>query len=167
MSERLRDEPSAADAVLTASELRAGIDLIALLQHVHQQALSHIEHEMAEFDLSFTQWSTLWLSREGHADTMGDVVRLLRLSSGAITRLIDSPESRHPLQRNQSNSDSRVIHLSLMPQGDRLVASSSFAIERAWRTLPSPFQVSEGCEFRSPSADRSTTGEVCDRFIGG
>lgn len=139
MSQGLSDEPSAADAVLTASELRAGIDRIALLHHAHQQAVSHIEREMAEFDLSFTQWSTLWLLREGYVDAVGDVVRLLRLSSGATTRLIDSLEARHLLQRNQSNSDRRVIQLSLTPQGGRLVARSSSAIARAWQTLPIPF----------------------------
>ncbi|MCQ8279819.1 MarR family transcriptional regulator [Acetobacteraceae bacterium KSS8] len=139
MSERLSGEPTNTGAVMTASQLRAGIDLIARLHHAHQQAVSHIDREMTDFDLSFTQWSTLWVLREGHAESAGDIARLLRLSSGATTRLIDSLEIRRLLQLSHSNSDRRVVLLSLTPQGNLLVTHSSSAIARAWQTLPSPF----------------------------
>lgn len=150
MSERLSEAPPAADATAVTARLRAGIDLIAELRHAHQLVVSHIERQLADFDLSFTQWSVLWLLREGHAGSMGDIVRLLHLSSGATTRLIDSLEARRLLQRSHSNSDRRVIHLAITPQGDRLIASSSPAMARAWQMLPGSIPGERTLRYQQP-----------------
>lgn len=67
--------------------------------------------------LSFMQWATLLLIRDGLAKTAAELSRELGYDSGAQTRLIDQLESRGLLRRERQESDRRQVNLLLSPLG--------------------------------------------------
>lgn len=73
-------------------------------------------------DLSFMQFLVLLKLKEGVAATPGDLCRLMRHDTGALTRLIDQLEARGYLVRARDARDRRVIQLRLTAEGESRLA---------------------------------------------
>lgn len=73
-------------------------------------------------DLSFMQFLVLLKLKEGVAATPGDLCRLMRHDTGALTRLIDQLEARGYLMRARDAKDRRVVQLRLTADGEAQLA---------------------------------------------
>lgn len=67
--------------------------------------------------LTFMQWVSLLLIRDGLALTCAELSREVGYDSGALTRMVDQLESRGLVRRERQESDRRQLRLSLTPLG--------------------------------------------------
>lgn len=82
---------------------------------------AHLETKFQRHEMTFVQWVTLMLVRDGIAVTPGELCRELRHDSGALTRVLDVLESRGLLTRERSQTDRRVVELRLTAHGRRTI----------------------------------------------
>ncbi|HEY0684035.1 MAG TPA: MarR family transcriptional regulator [Steroidobacter sp.] len=94
-----------------------------LLKRSQRLLQERIEMRFAEQGCTLQQWVVLMHVRDGLAITVADLCRELRHDSGAMTRLIDQLESRDLVERRRTQSDRRVIELSLTKAGEKLLDS--------------------------------------------
>jgi DNA-binding MarR family transcriptional regulator len=92
-----------------------------LVRRSHNLLTPLLEALFADHGLTFTQWATLMLLRDGLADSCTELARTFHYDSGAMTRILDQLEARGLVERQRSTEDRRVVKLSLTPQGDRMV----------------------------------------------
>jgi DNA-binding MarR family transcriptional regulator len=72
--------------------------------------------------LTDSQWKPLWLIKAGIADTSFEIARQLNMDAGAVTRMVDRVVAKGLVERVRSESDRRVVHLSLTAAGEAVVA---------------------------------------------
>jgi DNA-binding MarR family transcriptional regulator len=97
------------------------VDALAQLAFLVQGKL---ERRAAAHELSIPQVRLLGILRD-RAPTMYELSRLLRLDKSSTTGLVDRAERRGLVQRQQSETDRREIHVSLTRQGKRLVSKAA------------------------------------------
>jgi DNA-binding MarR family transcriptional regulator len=76
-----------------------------------------VESVFSGHGLSFMQWASLLMIRDGLALTAAELSRQLDYDSGALTRLIDQLESRGLVRRERCEADRRQVYLKLTPIG--------------------------------------------------
>ena len=121
-------------------ELYRAVDSIGyLLRRAHKLSVPLAEQAFVGEDLSFTQWIALIQLRDGLVDTCGALARCLDHNSGATTRMLDQLEARGLIARRRSDTDRRVVHLTLTDAGraaaERLIPS----IARMWEAVLAGF----------------------------
>ncbi len=88
-----------------------------LLSRVRSTMASELQQAtQADFDLSSTQASMLMLLKHGQLSG-ADLAREYGIDASAVTRLLDKLERRGLVVRTRSESDRRVVHLALTPDG--------------------------------------------------
>jgi DNA-binding MarR family transcriptional regulator len=82
--------------------------------------LRHSETITRRYGLSPRQYELLLMIKAspGEQSTVSELVELLQLTQSTVTELVQRAEDGGLLQRRQSASDGRVVHLSLSPDGD-------------------------------------------------
>jgi DNA-binding MarR family transcriptional regulator len=63
------------------------------------------------------QWVPLYKIHRGEADTVAELARRCTIDAGAMTRLLDRLEARGLCRRVRSETDRRVVHIALTPEG--------------------------------------------------
>jgi DNA-binding MarR family transcriptional regulator len=91
--------------------------LIALINQLKDRIL---ERHLVNHDITAAQFKVVLLVSQNRADTPADLVRLLNLDSGAMTRMLDRLEQKGLLTRERSHADRRQVHLRLTEAGDAL-----------------------------------------------
>lgn len=92
-----------------------------LLSRVRSTMSSELQQlTQAEFDLSSTQASMLMLLKHGQLSG-ADLAREYGIDASAVTRLLDKLERRGLVVRTRSESDRRVVHLALTPEGWQVI----------------------------------------------
>jgi DNA-binding MarR family transcriptional regulator len=81
-----------------------------------------VDLRMAAHGLTDAQWKPLWMLKIGRATTAIELARELDVDAGAVTRLVDRLEAKGLVERLRSETDRRVVHLRLSPDGDAVVA---------------------------------------------
>lgn len=76
-----------------------------------------IEAELEPSGLTSAQWLPLFKLSRGSAGTAAEMARVCELDAGATTRLLDRLEDKGLIQRERSEEDRRVVHLSLTREG--------------------------------------------------
>jgi DNA-binding MarR family transcriptional regulator len=76
-----------------------------------------VELRMVEHGLTDAQWKPLWMLNTGIATTAFELAREMACDAGAVTRLLDRLEAKGMIERLRSETDRRVVHLHLTPQG--------------------------------------------------
>jgi len=101
-------------------------DMSASVGHLLSKVMSSMRREadsrMASLDLTDAQWKPLWMLRCGRADTAFELAREMDIDAGAMTRTLDRLEAKGLIERVRSETDRRVVHLRLTPEGDRASA---------------------------------------------
>lgn len=114
-----------------------------LLRKAHQVAVAIFSEEVGALALTPPQHNVLsaLLSHPGcHQTELGRVVGYDRATVGA---LLVGMETRGLVQRNASRHDRRLKTLFLTPQGRRLLADSSAAMDRINRRILDPLSPPE------------------------
>lgn len=77
-----------------------------------------IEARMGELGLTDAQWKPLWMLKLGRADTAFELAREMSIDAGAMTRMLDRLAAKGLIERARSETDRRVVHLKLTPEGE-------------------------------------------------
>ena len=88
-----------------------------LLKRAHALIVEHIEPELAQAELTFTQYVVLVHLRDRPAVSATVLCEELCHDSGALTRVLDQLEARDLIQRERSREDRRSLLLQLTERG--------------------------------------------------
>lgn len=91
------------------------------LFHLMTQVKRDVELRMATHGLTDAQWKPLWLVKQGKAGTALELARLMDIDAGAMTRMLDRLAAKGLIARVRSESDRRVVHIELTPDGEAAV----------------------------------------------
>jgi DNA-binding MarR family transcriptional regulator len=100
----------------------------------------------ADSNLSFVQFISIMLVRDGIASTPGDLTRLLGYNSGAITRLVDKLEEDGLVTRRRRDCDRRSIALAITPVGVAAISRLLPLLLTLWNGVLSGFTAEEYVE---------------------
>jgi len=92
------------------------------LVHLVNQLKRDVDLRMVEHGLTDAQWKPLWLLKQGHAGTALELARAMDIDAGAVTRMLDRLAAKGLIARVRSESDRRVVHIELTPDGEAAVA---------------------------------------------
>jgi DNA-binding MarR family transcriptional regulator len=81
-----------------------------------------VEGRMAELGLTDAQWKPLWYLKEGKADTAFELAKEMSIDAGAMTRMLDRLAAKGLIERVRSETDRRVVHLRITPEGEAAAA---------------------------------------------
>lgn len=91
--------------------------LIALTNQLKDRLL---ERHLVEHGITAAQFKVVLLVSQKLASTPADLVRLLNLDSGAMTRMLDRLEQKELIIRERSSEDRRQVCLTLTDAGRAL-----------------------------------------------
>ncbi|TBU72972.1 MarR family winged helix-turn-helix transcriptional regulator [Phytopseudomonas daroniae] len=91
--------------------------LIALTNQLKDRLL---ERHLVEHGITAAQFKVVLLISQKLASTPADLVRLLNLDSGAMTRMLDRLEQKELIIRERSSEDRRQVCLTLTDSGRAL-----------------------------------------------
>jgi DNA-binding MarR family transcriptional regulator len=104
--------------------------------------LPQMETLFADQELSFSQWTTLVALHSG-ITTAGDLAHNICHDAGSLTRLVDEMVKRGLVTRGRSETDRRVVTLSLTRRGEDLVEKLAPRMMEFWNQLLSGFSHGE------------------------
>jgi DNA-binding MarR family transcriptional regulator len=102
-----------ASAMPDTPEMRTG----RLLKLVFSSLVRHVDARMQPLELTAMQWEPLLLLSKGRADTVAALARECEMDCGAMTRMLDRLEQKQLVQRQRSEADRRLVHLTLTQKG--------------------------------------------------
>jgi len=115
-------KPRRATAFYAGARYVAGDSVGYLLNQVVISMRRQIEQAMTAHDLTAAQWYPLWkLQRDGSC-TAQELARDMDSDAGATTRLVDRLVAKGLVERLRSDTDRRVVRLSLTPAGRAVAA---------------------------------------------
>ncbi|WP_322978483.1 MarR family winged helix-turn-helix transcriptional regulator [Pseudomonas sp. C11] len=91
--------------------------LIALINQLKDRM---IERHLVDHQVTAAQFKVVLLVSQQRASTPAELVRLLNLDSGAMTRMLDRLEQKGLLTRERSQADRRQVYLRLTEAGEAL-----------------------------------------------
>lgn len=91
--------------------------LIALINQLKDRM---IERHLVDHQVTAAQFKVVLLVSQQRASTPAELVRLLNLDSGAMTRMLDRLEQKCLLTRERSQADRRQVYLRLTEAGEAL-----------------------------------------------
>ena len=78
---------------------------------------TEVERRMEPLGLTDAQWKPLLRLSLEHGNTVAHLARNCHLDAGGMTRLLDRLETKGLCQRERSQEDRRVVHITLTPEG--------------------------------------------------
>ena len=105
--------------------------------------LPQMEALFQDQELTFSQWTTLVALHDGRITTPGDLSQNICHDAGSLTRLVDQMVERGLVVRGRSETDRRVVTLSLTPRGRSLVEALAPKVMHFWNELLSGFTHAE------------------------
>lgn len=108
-----------------------------LLSRARNTLAKSLDAALAEFGITHTQGSILWILADGNFSTATDLARELYVDAASMTRMIDRLEKRKLTLRMPRGDDRRVINLRLTPAGrmlaEKLPALYAAAMNRSFQ----------------------------------
>jgi DNA-binding MarR family transcriptional regulator len=92
-----------------------------LIRRTANLVLPQFEAMFADDELTFSQWTVLMALREWQASTSAEIARNICHDAGSLTRILDQLEKRGLIARLRSDTDRRVVMLTLTPRGAEMV----------------------------------------------
>jgi DNA-binding MarR family transcriptional regulator len=110
-----------------------------LVRRTSNLMLPQLEELFADESLTFSQWVVLMALREWGHSTSAELARDICHDAGSLTRILDELEQRDLIARARSETDRRVVSLSMTPQGLSLVEMLLPRVVAHWNELLSDF----------------------------
>jgi len=114
-----------------------------LMRMCSNLVLPQMEALFQDQELTFSQWTTLVALHDGRITAPGDLAQNICHDAGSLTRLIDQMVERGLVTRGRSETDRRVVTLSLTPRGRSLVEALAPKVMNFWNELLSDFTHAE------------------------
>lgn len=105
--------------------------------------LPQMEALFEDQELTFSQWTTLVALHDGRISTAGDLAHNICHDAGSLTRLVDEMVKRGLVTRSRSESDRRVVTLSLTDRGSDLVEDLAPRVMHFWNGMLAGFSHAE------------------------
>lgn len=110
-----------------------------LVRRTSNLMLPQLEELFADASLTFSQWTVLMALREWGHSTSAELARDICHDAGSLTRILDELEQRDLIARTRSETDRRVVALSMTPQGLALVETLLPRVVAHWNELLGDF----------------------------
>lgn len=110
-----------------------------LVRRTSNLMLPQLEELFADESLTFSQWTVLMALREWGHSTSAELARDICHDAGSLTRILDELEQRDLIARVRSETDRRVVALSMTPQGLSLVETLLPRVVAHWNELLGDF----------------------------
>ena len=114
-----------------------------LIRRIDKLMAGLVEQRLEGSSLSFVQWATLKLVRDGAVMTAGDLAREHSYTTGATTRLIDGLEMLGMLVRERGLDDRRVVRLSVTSKGAEAIVAILPVVITCWNEVMVDFDQAE------------------------
>jgi DNA-binding MarR family transcriptional regulator len=114
-----------------------------LMRICTNRVLPRMEALFEDQELTFSQWTTLVALHDGRITTAGDLAHNICHDAGSLTRLIDEMVKRGLVIRSRSETDRRVVTLTLTPRGSDLVEALAPKVMNFWNDLLAGFSHAE------------------------
>lgn len=101
--------------------------------------MPQMEGLFAEASLTFSQWTVLMALREWGQSTAADLARNICHDAGSLTRILDELEARGLVTRARSETDRRVVALTLTTKGLGVVETLLPRVVDFWNGLLGDF----------------------------
>jgi len=88
-----------------------------LMRLILSSMASAVDTQLADCDLTNAQWLPILKLHQGQASTVAELARACTMDAGAMTRLLDRLESKGLCKRIRSESDRRVVNITLTDTG--------------------------------------------------
>ena len=88
-----------------------------LMRQILGTVASEVDRQLAHTDLTNAQWVPLFKLHTGCASTVAELARHCNLDAGAMTRLLDRLEAKNLCKRVRSETDRRVVNITLTEAG--------------------------------------------------
>jgi DNA-binding MarR family transcriptional regulator len=108
---------------------------VRALRRSSRLAQATLENVLSKFGLNYGQWSALRMVVEANEVSVGDLSREAGMTSGAMTRLVDSLEERGLVQRYRSATDRRQVNVISTPAAVEVVQAMIPVVTSAWANL--------------------------------
>lgn len=130
-------------AVLTLEGCSTNRSPGRLFRRIDKLMSAFVESRFETQDISFMHWVALKLIRDGKGRTAGELARELAITTGAMTRMVDTLEARGLLTRDRGSADRRVVNLSITPVGQKVVTDLQHHVVAAWNEVLVDFDQAE------------------------
>jgi DNA-binding MarR family transcriptional regulator len=110
-----------------------------LVRRTSNLMLPQLEELFADESLTFSQWTVLMALREWGHSTSAELARDICHDAGSLTRILDELEQRGLIARVRSETDRRVVSLSMTPQGLALLEILLPRVVAHWNELLGDF----------------------------
>src|SRR5580704_17744989 len=110
-----------------------------LIRRSSNLLMPQMEALFASESLTFSQWTVLMALREWGQSTAADLARHICHDTGSLTRILDELEERGLITRARSETDRRVVGLTLTPKGLSMVETHLPRVVDFWNGLISDF----------------------------
>jgi len=110
-----------------------------LVRRTSNLMLPQLEELFEDASLTFSQWTVLMALREWGHSTSAEIARDICHDAGSLTRILDDLEQRDLIARVRSETDRRVVALSMTPQGLALVETLLPRVVEHWNGLLADF----------------------------
>jgi len=114
-----------------------------LMRVCTNRLMPQMEALFVDQELTFSQWTTLVALHDGRVSTAGDLAHNICHDAGSLTRLVDQMVKRGLVSRSRSETDRRVVTLSLTPPGRKLVEALAPKVMNFWNSLLTGFSHAE------------------------
>jgi len=114
-----------------------------LMRMCTNRVLPQMEALFQDQELTFSQSTTLVALHDGRISTPSDLAQNICHDAGSLTRLVDQMVERGLVVRGRSETDRRVVTLSLTPRGRSLVEILAPKVMHFWNELLSGFTHAE------------------------
>ncbi|MFT3777144.1 MAG: MarR family transcriptional regulator [Ottowia sp.] len=114
-----------------------------------QVAIGQLVSEATELGgATVPQWVPLYKIHRGEADTVADLARRCTVDAGYMTRLLDRLEARGLCRRVRSETDRRVVHIALTPEGVAAAEQMPRVLARVYNEVLEDFTPEEWAQLR-------------------
>lgn len=118
-----------------------------LIRRIDKAMRALVEERLAKLGISYPQWATLKLTREGLVRNASELGRELDYTSGATTRTIDALEDRGWITRCRDHGDRRVVRLEVTPAGAAIADRGMSVSVDLWNEMIANFSQDEADQF--------------------
>lgn len=110
-----------------------------LMRMTVNRVLPQMEALFHDQELTFSQWTTLVALHDGRITNSSDLAHNICHDAGSLTRLIDQLEKRGFVTRTRSETDRRVVTLTLTARGRDVVEALAPRVMHFWNGLLAGF----------------------------
>jgi len=90
-----------------------------MMRQILSSLAQSVEQQLANSALTHAQWMPVLKLHLGHAATVAELARECHLDAGSMTRMLDRLEAKGLCTRSRSETDRRVVNITLTPVGSQ------------------------------------------------